>query len=218
MDADEVQPVGGGAGAVGVEREAELVEGSRHVHPAVVGAEAAGEDDDADAGEVELLRRCAVEGSRLLQGRRRQAALFDELVDAVDHLPVAVVAPGDAFAEVVGEPGSLPVGTEEAAEERDAGGAEGPQVQIVTAVAAGREHVRAQPGGGSRQLLDLLVEEAGLEHPPHQVPPSDPARQPGSAPAGEEHLAACLVQFLRDLTARLAAAHHEHAAGGQLGG
>ena len=47
---------------------------------------------------------------------------------------------------------------------------------------------------------------------------ADPARQPGGAPAGEEHLATGFVELLGDLRARLAAPHHQHPALRQVAG
>ncbi len=54
-------------------------------------------------------------------------------------------------------------------------------------------------------------DEAGLDYPPGDVAIAEAARRPGRLPAGENYLAAGLVQLLRDLAAGLAAADYEHA-------
>jgi hypothetical protein len=139
-------------------------------------------------------------------------------VDQVHELPVAVIAPRHALTQVGREPGPAPVGAEEVPEQGHPGPVQGPQVQVVAAAVAGGEDVRLQPRRGARERLDRVVQEPGFGRPPDQVVVADPAGHPRGSPAGKEHVASGLVQFLRDLAAGLAAPDHEHFAGRQRTG
>ena len=66
VDADEVEPGHDGARAVALHREAEIVERLRPLDPrVVVGAEAAGEDDRPESGQVDPFGSVRVERRRL---------------------------------------------------------------------------------------------------------------------------------------------------------
>ncbi len=75
---------------------------------------------------------------------------------------------------------------------------------------AARGDVRREPRCGRGQGVHRAVEEAGLDGPPHQVVAADPARCSWRSAARHHDLSPGVAQFLRDLTARLSAAHHQH--------
>ncbi len=100
-------------------------------------------------------------------------------------------------------------------EERHPVRAERPQVQVVPASSARREDVGRQPCGRRGQGLDRLIEEPGLEHPPHDVVPAEPPWDPRRTAAREEHLSAREPQVLGDLAARLPASDDQDATRGQ---
>jgi hypothetical protein len=79
----------------------------------------------------------------------------------------------------------------------------------MAAAVAGHEQVGAQPSGGCGEGAERGVEEAGLLEPGDDVAAAGPPGQPRRPPAGQEHLAARLVEFLRELAAGLAAAHDQ---------
>ena len=126
--------------------------GARHVQPAaVVRPVAAGEDDRADAGEVERLRRVAREERRLLEVGPPHVALVGELPDQLAEVAVAPVAPVGAREQVGLEPRLAAIGLAEAADERRALLEQRPQVEVVAAPAARGEEVRVEPRPGGRQ-------------------------------------------------------------------
>jgi hypothetical protein len=213
VDAGEVEAGDHGAGTLVVDREAEVVERLGPPHPAaVVGAEPAREHDHPELAQREPLGRAGVERLGLRNGRRVQGPFPDELADQVHELAVALVPPGDALGQV-GREANFGVGrAEEVAAQRDPFGPQRPQVQVVAAAVTGREDVGEQPGGRRGQRADRGVHEAGLHDPPEDVPAPQPSGRPRRPAAGQDHLAAGLVQLLDDLGARLAAAHHQHPA------
>src|SRR5829696_3389875 len=101
MDADEVEPGSDGAGAFLVDREAELVEPARDADPGlVVRPKATREHDRPEAAQVQLLGRVGVERLRLGDLGPREAAFGDQLPNQIHELRIALIAPGDALAEV----------------------------------------------------------------------------------------------------------------------
>jgi hypothetical protein len=226
MDADEEQPGDERAGAVALGREAELVEGARKADPAViVGAKPAGEDDGAEAGQVELLGCVGAKRRWLGDLRIGQAAFGHERADAVHEHGVDLIAPSDGLAQIRRKPGTASVRAEESdavaqdlqdpkvTEQRDPHLLQRAVVQVVAAAASGRLHVREQPQRRMRQRADRRLVEPGLERPRHDVAIADPPWHPRRPPAREEDLTARLVKVLGDLTTRLAAADHENAPG-----
>jgi hypothetical protein len=145
-----------------VDREAGIIEGTFDLYPAVVGPEAAGEDNHADTGQVEILGRFAVELSGLGNGRRRQSPLGDEFADEPHEISEAIITPGNAFGEIIGEPRPPPLRSQEVPVEGYTGGPECAEVQIVTVSVARRQNVCRQSGSRSGQLIDRLVQETRL--------------------------------------------------------
>ena len=115
----------------------------------------------------------------------------------------------DACHEIVVEPHGVFVGAREPARERDAHRLQRPVVQVAAAAVTGRERVGHEPRAG-RHPVERLIEEPGVDRPPHEIAVADTPRDPGSASAREHDVASGLVQFLGDLAARLAAADHQH--------
>jgi hypothetical protein len=76
----------------------------------------------------------------------------------------------------------------------------------MAAPVARRQNVGRKAGRRRRQVAYGLIQELRLDRPPREVVVADPARPPRGPAAGEENVAARLVQFLRDLTPGLAAA------------
>src|SRR6187402_3598203 len=118
VNAEEEEPRDDGALAVGLEREAELVERLRRRHPrAVVRPKPGREEHDADAPQVEPLRPPPVERRRLLEARIVEPALPDEGVDEPAEQAVPLVAPRDALREVRREARPAVLRAEEVARE-----------------------------------------------------------------------------------------------------
>ena len=124
-----------------------------------------------------------------------------------------LVARGDGLGEIRCELHPAVRRTEEVAREDDALRLQRAQVEVVTAAVTGGDDVSEEPGFGTRQRFDPSLHMARLHQPPDEVSPSEPARRPRRPPAGDDHVAAGLVQLLGDLAARLGAADDEHAAG-----
>jgi hypothetical protein len=187
VDADEVESRSDGAGPFFVDREAELVERAGEADPGlVVRAKASREYDRTEAAQVHLLRRFAVERFRLGDLRRRQAAFGDQLPDQVHELPIPLIAPGDALAEVRCEAGVPALSAQEVAEHGDAHLPQRPVVEVVAAAGPRRLHVGGQPSGGARQRAEGRVEEPRLERPPSAASTGIASRHLSVASSGED--------------------------------
>ena len=77
--------------------------------------------------------------------KARQPALGDVLANAVHQLSVALVAPGHACSEIRRKVRFETLGTNQAAEQRDAHLLQRPVVEVVPAAVPRRLHVAEQP-------------------------------------------------------------------------
>src|SRR5579859_1158990 len=209
----EVQP-GDGAVAVVLDRKAHLVE-NRKVYPAIVRTKAGGPDHRTDAltSQVELGARCHAQWGWNVP-RDRQPALQTQRIDPLLEDGRQRVAGAQVRVQVAEQ--DLAVRrTGEPARELDALRVQGSVVEVVTAAVASRLRVSDQTGGQRRQIRRGAVPEARLDDPPDQVVVPEHARSPAAAAAGEDDPAAGLVELLRQLAARLAAADDQHWPGRQ---
>ena len=148
VHADEVQPVDGCAGPFVMEREPELVNGARDVHPrCVVGAQPAGEDHRAEPAQINVLGRLGAERGGLSDLRQRQCALSRDPLDKTDELRVTLIGPSHGLCEIAREPGTMPLSADEVAKQRDAHRLQRPVVQVVATVGSRGLHVGSQPSG-----------------------------------------------------------------------
>ena len=72
-----------------------------------------------------------------------------------------------------------------------------------------------KPCLGSGERVQPPVEKAGFLCPPEEVSAAEAPRRPRRSAAGDNHVPACLPEFLRDLASRLAATDDQHLSRGQ---
>jgi hypothetical protein len=122
------------------------------------------------------------------------------------------ITPRHAGGQIVGEL-EVPVArAEKAADERHPEVPQRAVVERVASAATGVLQVGHQALGRIRERRNGLVEESGLQRPPHDVAVAEPARQPRRAAACHHDVAPGLVQLLGDLEARLPCTDDQHAA------
>jgi hypothetical protein len=211
VDTHEIEAGDDRALTVPLQRETELVERLRPGNErAVVGPEPSGEEDGAKAGEVDFLGRLRVERRRWVGLGHLDATLGDDLADEIHELLVALVAPGDRLAQIRCEPGTTAGRTIQVPHQGHTSLAQGPEVQISTAVVPGHQHVAGEPSGRARQGLEGGVQVAARSRPPDEIAAVDPARRPGGLPAGQDDLASGIVQLLGELAAGLPASDDQN--------
>src|SRR3984957_4413988 len=151
------------------------------LQPAVIDGESGRPDDRGDAGpsQVDLeggagdAFRVGPQAAGVRLPRQVEAVALDVRVGLIEQRQVAGVAAGDAVAEVRGEPHGSVVERDGPAEERDAAGGEGAEVDRVAAVRAAdrdRDGFRAQRRGRGFPLS----EDA---EPPDEVTLAVPSRR-----------------------------------------
>ena len=125
---------------------------------------------------------------------------------------MTLVAEGDAGRQIVRELEVPVAGLEEAADQGHALVPQRAVVERVAAAAAGVLQVGHEAVRRIHQRLHRLVQEAGLQRPPHDVAVAEPPRKPRRAAAGHDDIAPGLVHLLGDLERRLPGPDDEHAA------
>ena len=90
-------------------------------------------------------------------------------------------------------------------------------MQVVAAAMARCLRIAEQPRCRGRKVRQRSIPEARLEDPPDQVMAAHAPRRPQASPAGQDDLAAILVELFGQLASGLAAADYQHSAWGQRG-
>src|SRR5262245_9581193 len=148
MHAHEVEPLNHCTRPLLVDRKAEIVEGSRPAYPGlVIGPESSGEDDRAEAAQVEPVECDGAEGLRFRYFRHRQSTLGNQFADATHELCIPLIAPGHALVKVAREMCLPALSAQEVAEQRHPQPPQRSVVEVVTAAVSCRLRVAGQPRG-----------------------------------------------------------------------